>query len=428
MTTESTTNDATPTLAPWPHIDRFPLVLGKNLTFAQIDAAMRDSLTGYRDRFVDVLNDLLDQEPHAFSQLFKRVVSVAGADFEVSPTSADNETAVEIASAYRKQHHAIPRVTAALARLAWAIYFGITGEEIVWARHRGWAWTIAGLQFVHSRRLSYPDWMTWDLWIWDGGALNPSAQPTGGLRVKDFPNKFVIHHSGLRPEYPTREGLGRILATYMGIKRLVMRVSAAEFERFIKPWVLAYFTTGIDGTPRPALDEDVARADQAVRALGNGHATAAVLPDSVKIELVAAVTSLDRGALLKYLDDSMTRACNGQSLTASAAPSGSRAANEVGERDEQRIHRYDAQNLCETWREYVIKPWVRLNYPGKEHFAPLCKLSVQGDPDPMALLDAAGAATDLGIEVDAAQIMRRTNLPIARAGAKRLERQRLAPG
>ena len=51
MTTESTTNDATPTLAPWPHIDRFPLVLGKNLTFAQIDAAMRDS--GYRNRCVD---------------------------------------------------------------------------------------------------------------------------------------------------------------------------------------------------------------------------------------------------------------------------------------------------------------------------------------------------------------------------------------
>jgi phage gp29-like protein len=126
--------------------------------------------------------------------------------------------------------------------------------------------------------------------------------------------------------------------------------------------------------------------------------------------------------MLAYLDESITRACNGQSLTASAGASGSRAANEVGERDEQRIHRFDAKNLADAWREQVVKPWVRLNYPGQEKLTPICKIGVESDPDPTAVLTTAGAAADLGVEVDAEQIAKRANLPVAKAGAKKLER------
>lgn len=417
-------------LAPWPHIDRFPLIIGSNLTFQHINSALREAIGGYRDRFVDVLGELLDQEPHGFSQLFKRVVSVVGGHLEINPVDVEDAEAVEIAEAYRKQHETIPNVTAALSRLAWAIFYGIAGEEILWTRSGEWRWTIAGLQMIHSRRLSYPDWMNWDLWVWDGGALNPGKSPVGGLRVKDFPNKFVTHVAQLRADYPTREGLGRILCVYFALKRLILRVTAAEFERFVKPWVLAYFNTGIDGNPRPALEEDKEAVDKAIKALGQGYSTSAVLPDSVKVELVAAVTSLDRDALLEYFDSSITRAVNGQSLTASQGKSGSRAANEVGERDEQRIHRYDAKMLCDTWHEQVIKPWVRLNFPGKEHLAPVISINVEEAPDAKSVLDEAGAATDLGIEVDAEHVAKRAKLPIAKAGAKKLERPKpeLPPG
>lgn len=417
-------------LAPWPHIDRFPLIIGSNLTFEHISSAMREALSGYRDRFADVLAELLDQEPHGFSQLFKRVVSVAAGHFEINPVDVENPEAVEIAEAYRKQHVAIPGVTAALARLSWATYYAITGEEILWERGRGDGdptWKISGLQMVHTRRLSYPDWMNWDLWIWDGGALNAGSSPVGGLRVDDFPGKFIIHKSQLRADYPTREGLGRILCVYFGLKRLVLRVSASEFERFIRPWVVAYFNTAIDSTPRPAGDEDIAAADAAVRALGQGYSTSAVLPDSVKIELIAAVTTLNREALLGYLDESITRACNGQSLTASAASGGSRAANEVGERDEQRIHGFDAKLLAETWQEQVVKRWVGLNYPGKEHLAPVVTIGTEAAPDPTKVLADAGAASDLGIKVNAEHVAKRAQLPIAREGEAAIEKPKPEP-
>jgi hypothetical protein len=46
------------------------------------------------------------------------------------------------------------------------------------------------------------------------------------------------------------------------------------------------------------------------------------------------------------------------------------------------------------------------------------------------VLGEAGAATDLGIEVDAEHVAKRANLPIAKAGAKKLERPKpeLPPG
>ncbi len=419
---EPSTNAPLPVLAPWPHIDRFPIIIGSNITFQHITSCMREAIGGYRDRFVDVLSELLDHEPHGFSQLLKSVTALAGGDFEINAIDAEDQEASKIADEYRKQHGNIPNVTKAIARLAWADYYGIATEEILWKRGGDWDWTIAGLQMVQSRRLSYPDWSTWDLWIWDGGALDPGGSATGGLRIKDYPNKFVVHEAGLRADYPTRDGLGRILANYFALKRLILRVSASEFERFVKPWVVAYYHTGLEGHPRPATSEDQQAADTAVKALGQGYSTSAVLPDSIKIELVAAVTTLNRDTFLQYLDDSITRACNLQSYTASPGKSGARAASEVGERDESRLHRFKAKLLCESWREQVIKPWVRLNFPGKEALAPMCRIGVEDSPDPNAVLDSAGKAADLGGEIDAEQVLKRANLPIAKGGAKKLER------
>jgi phage gp29-like protein len=421
----------TKAFAPWPHIDRFPIIIGSNITFQYLAACMRNALSGYRQEYVDLLNELLDHEPHTFSQAFKRVVSVAGGAFEVSAIDADDPRAVEICEAYKREHERIPRRTRAMARLAWAMFYGVTAEEILWERSTQpedkVRWHIGGLQMIHSRRLSYPEWMSWDLYVWDGGALSPSAGTVGGLKIADYPNKFVVHEAGIRADYPTRDGLGRILVTYMALKRLILRTSAAEFERFIKPWVVSYFHTGIEGHPRIAQEEDIASAKTATEALGQGYSTSAVLPDSVKIELIGAVTTLDRDKLLEYLDSAITRAVNGQSLTATQGKNGSRSANEVGERDEQRIHRFDAANLCDTWREGVVVPWVKLNFPGDEHLAPVVTLNTGDDPDPMQVLETAGAATDLGVEVDADRVAKRAALPIAKDGAKKLERPKPEP-
>lgn len=409
-------------LAPWPQIDKWPLIIGQNITFSHISAACREALSGYRDRFVDVLDELLDAEPHGFSQLYKRVVAVAGGTFEINAIDPENPRAVEIAEAYRKQHELIPNKTVALGELAWGIYHGISAQEILWSANGPWRWSITGFQLVHSRRLSFPEYGTWDLFVWDQGAIDPHGFGGGAMRIKSFSHKFVVHRPSVRGQYSTREGLGRLLVYYFALKRLILRVSASEFERFIKPWVVAYFTTGFEAYPRPALQEDRDVARQAVEALGQGYSTSAVLPDSVKIELIGAVSTLNRDTFLEYLDQSITRACNGQSLTASAGRNGSRAANEVGERDEKRIHRFDANQLADTWHDQVIVPWVRLNYPGEEALAPVCKIGTEDDPDTAQVLDDAGAATDLGIEVDAEHIAKRANLPIARKGAKKLER------
>src|SRR5437016_3905133 len=83
-------------------------------------------------------------------------------------------------------------------------------------------------QVVIGPGLSFPVPGSWDLYIWDQGAVAPdfSYSPTNrmyGLRVDDIPGKFVIHAPQIRGGYPTRNGLGRQLAYWITLKLVATR-------------------------------------------------------------------------------------------------------------------------------------------------------------------------------------------------------------
>src|SRR5690348_3277670 len=61
-------------LAPYPLIDRYPVVLGSNLSLASISQAFRSAQTGWRQPYVDLLDELLEREPHGFAVLSQRIL------------------------------------------------------------------------------------------------------------------------------------------------------------------------------------------------------------------------------------------------------------------------------------------------------------------------------------------------------------------
>lgn len=433
-------------LAPWPLIDRFPILAGQQLSLSYFAAAARTALTGYRQNLIDVLDEMLEKEPHGYSVLWKRILGVAGARLEITPPELaeddpDRELAEEIAQECRQQIADIPFFRQHLAALCWAIYYALTAEEIHWDRKPDGGWRVARLSFVHSRRLSYPDQQNWDLYIWDQGqvlgyqafGIAPTNAGGWGLRIADYPLKFIVHAPQLRGDYPTREGLGRQLGEWFILKRLGARSGAQYLERFGKPWPEASYATQNDGKPREASDEDIDAARAAVSALGAGSLSGYTHPDSIKLGLL---TPDSNGGTTKLTYEHWIQLCNseiskpvvGNTLTTEVGQTGgNRALGEVQEREETKILKYDAQAICDSLREFLIKAIVRLNYGAERlRLAPLMTLHVE-EPDPMALMELAEKGAKNNIAVDGDKIAADVGLPVVPVGANPRKVRRMVP-
>lgn len=402
-------------LAPLPLSDKSPTVLGQGITLTYLASVKRIATYGYRQQFVDLLSELLEEDPHAYCVMQQRILAVAGGRLEIQSAELaqddpEREEAEAIAAEVRGQINRLPNRTQSIAALMWGVFFGLSCAENIWAREPA-RWRIERLGFVHSRRLAYPESGSWELHIWDQGQVlggragfyQPTNGPSFGLRVSDYPGKFVVHAPQVRGEYPTRDGLGRQIATYLCLKRMIVRVSAQDFERFVKPWVIAYYTTtdAKTGKPRLAGTEDIAAADEAMRAAGIGALAGVTLPDSVRIELLRAASTLNLQQFLDYLDAASSKAIAGQTFTVQSGQYGTKGTADMGKVQQLELARYDAAVLSDTLERDLVSWIVRFNFPGRQHLCPRVRILVEETPDRKAVIDVAAKAVAIGMPVDA---------------------------
>lgn len=410
-------------VAPWPSVDRFPVILGSNLTIAYLAAVYRLCQNGYRQQYVDALDDLLERDCHAQAVLGQRVLAVAGGRVEITPAavadakSPDVARAKEISADTQRRIDAIPSRTQALATLLFsALYYGDSADEILWSL-RSDGWWVRGLGFIHSRRIAYPDQTDWEPHIWDQGAVAPGMPgffPTEhffGLRLCDFPGKFIHHAPSLRANYPTRDGIGRTIAWCMAIKLIAMRGAGTYVERFGKPWVLGFYTTDEQsvGKPRAATKEDIAAIDATLAAIGTGSLAAATLPDSVKVILdgpgvKGATGGINHEKLIDICDSQISKAVRGGTLTTDAGEKGARSLGEVHEEGDVRNARFDAQCLADTLKQDLVWWLVHLNFPGEEHLCPDVTIHVE-KLSPELQLERALKLAAVGAPVDGRVLM-----------------------
>lgn len=400
-------------LAPWPQTDRYPIVQGA-MSLQAVSSAMRLATTGYRQRFVDVLDELMEREPHGQAVLGQRNLTVACSRLETVPAttesgSLDEAVALDLANMIRDQMDGVDDMPTHLSLLLWANYYGVTASENMWVRDGG-GWGFDGFSFIHTRRLSYTDPQNWDLHLFDQGPWSGGKRDTG-LRLKDFPHKFTTHAPRVRGDYPTREGLGRILGFWFTLKAMAVANGASAVERYARPWAIAYFTTGADGKPRPASEEDISRATQAMNALGTGSLTSAVLPDSIKIGLERVEGGISQSEFIKLCDSQIGEVVLGQNQTTSLGPHGSQAAVAVLKEGSRELFGYDALSLSATLRRDVARSIVALNRPGQERLTPRFVLHIDR-PDPARLIDLADKAARLGMPVDAVKMADMLGLPL----------------
>ena len=410
-------------LAPYPVNDRYPLVLGSNVTLQYVSAAMRTATQGYRREYVDLLNELIERDPHTQCVVSQSIATVSGGRVEVSPcesTETDAPKAAEACEIVTRAFAGIVDLRGSIASLAWADFHGVSGLETSWQRDGGWM--PRRLHFIHSRRISYPDPSSWDARIWDQGQVRSfdSGSKTGqmfGINPNDYPGKFIIHASRVRGDYPTRDGLGRVLALYMALKTMGMRGLANTAERFGKPWVFAYYSTG--EKPRTASNDDISKADMALRALGIGGLAAAALPDSIKIQVERiSGGKASKNAFLELIEtcnSEISKAVLTQTLTTEVGHSGgNRALGGVMERGALRVAQSKASSIGETLRWQLAEPILRFNRADLLRFLPVVNIHVEDEPGAIEMIDRGVKMAAAGAPVDADALA-------AKAGVKLLE-------
>ena len=97
--------------APWPNYDKYPVVLGSNLTLQYLSTVFRLATTGYRREYVDVLDELLERDPGTYCVLAQRVMGVAGGRIIIEAADcddADADAAEEIRAMVERRIAAIP--------------------------------------------------------------------------------------------------------------------------------------------------------------------------------------------------------------------------------------------------------------------------------------------------------------------------------
>jgi hypothetical protein len=439
-------------MAPWPNIDRYPTIIGANLTFPYISACQRQALYGYRLQWVDLLRELIRRDPSAYGNITARVLASAGGRIQVVsaakrfaatelgeaerervrvirqqaglaselPSMSEDECVLanQIAAHVQRQVDGLPRKPQTLAQQLWSIYYGPAGNELLWDRTPN-EWRLRELHYIHPRRIAYPNQSNFHPHIWDQGLVAPTGpewrdyltQGLFGFDICDYPNKFLINVPEVVSGYPTEDGLGFILAWWIAAKLMGARSYMQFVERYAKPGTVAtYNTKQNDGKPRDATPEDIALGEQVVQAMGYGGAPGALIPDSIKLELFGPAAmkgssgTADPKTFVEWCDDQIARAIRTTDALQSLQRNGARSAMETLAKGANRVAFYDAMGLSSTWTRDVAAAITRLNYPTFERLCPAIVIHVDDEPGPEVLLERFKDLVSIGAPLDADKV------------------------
>ena len=184
-------------------------------------------------------------------------------------------------------------------------------------------------------------------------------------------------------------------------KRLGWRDWLIFSQRFGLPLPLAIYKEGAD-------DQAIDTAEEIVKRIGSDGG--AVIPDSIKVEMVDATKSTvsndkTHGGLIAHCNAEMAKLIVGATLTNDNAGSGgaSYALGEVHAAVRWDNVLFDAERLQEAIRTQIAAPFMRFN--NLTGAAPLLKLQVVRDLAPGALVDmAVKLKNQLGVEVSVSQL------------------------
>lgn len=355
---------------------------------------------GDDSEFLRLAEKMEQTDPHYAAVLQTRRLAVLGSQLTVIPASEtpeDREIAEQLRQLCQKANfiNLIEHLLSSISR-------GFAIAEIIWGTHQN-LWLPK-----HYKPLSPHYFCQKEDQFW----VKNLAKPEESTPLLQY--KFIVHR---------QDSLG-VASCYSTSFLSALSWLCKSFA--VKQWMSFLEGYGMPirvGKYHPTASEEDKRAlKKALLSLVSD--AAGILPDSMQIEF-QEVGGKNANAdffskLLNWLDRQISKAVLGQTMTTDEGASFAQA--QVHDKVRQDIVKADARKVSSTLNQYLVEPFVKLNWG--EH-AQLPELALRPVPsqETNSLVEALKQLVPLGLQVEESAIRQRFGLPEPKVGASLLKAQ-----
>lgn len=370
----------------------------RGLTPPRLAAILLEAEEGDATRYLELAEDMEERDLNYLAQLGTRkraitqlqITVVAASDEKADVENADlvreflergdlEDVLFDILDAIGKGYSVCEMIWETPARDEWA------PREIVWRD---------------------PRWFAFDRI--DGTTLKLRE----GAELRDLTRyKYIVHKHRAKSGLPIRGGLARAAAWAYLFKNFTLKDWVSFSEVFGQPYRVGKYHPS-------ATETDKQKLLQAVASIGTD--AAAIIPEGMMIEFIEAARagSIDLyDRLTSFLDNQVTKAVLGQTLTSDVSSrGGSRALGEVHNEVRRDIMRADSKQLAATLNRDLVRPLVDLNRGAPESYPRI----VIGLPDELSMLQvqALKQLVPVGLKVQTSDVRDRLGFPEPEEGAE----------
>jgi phage gp29-like protein len=345
----------------------------------RLAATLREAAEGDLRDFLTLAEEMEERELHYASVLGTRKRAITGIEPVLKARGGD-DLDERLAEALRTDILDQPWFSDLIDDALDGLAKGYAAQEIIWETGSA-SWRPIRIK-RHDPRLFMFDRVTLSEL-----RLRSDADPDG---QRLDPLKWIIHTPRLKSGLPARNGLARLAAWAFLWKSFTLKDWVTFLEVYGMPLRLGQYGPG-------ASNEDKAVLLRAVRDLGSD--AAAIIPAAMKIELIETKGFSEKPfeSMANYLDEQISKAIIGQTMTADAG--GSRAQAEVHDVVRTDIKKADADQLAATLNAQLIGPYLAVNFGPQAVGAVRLALPVRVPRDIKAMSEALDKLVPLGLHV-----------------------------
>lgn len=378
--------------------DAYRRYLTDSPTAASLSTTLRSIDDGDVAAMVEISEEIEAKDAHVQGVASRRRESVTALDWSIVPDTStqDDEAAVEAAEYCQRELTNLRTWPDTLDHLATAIGPGVAVSELVW--HRG---RLVETVDVPGHRL------TGNTSKGTGVFVLTDEHPTWG--IKAVSPSFITYTPNARAGFPLRVTITRANAYLWLIKHFAVSDWTAFCEVYGQPIRVAKATEAPSSEAR----------DAAIDMLKNMASDCwAFFPEGVEVEfLEAARTNQPYEGIIDWIERKQAILWLGQTLTTEPDSVGSLALGKVHDNVRASITLSDLQAEARMIRDQVLRPMVRLRWPGQLIAVPMFKRKIVGDTnldERRARLDELRFAREVGLQLDPEWLYAELNIPAPR--------------
>lgn len=379
------------------------------LTPRKLSNILSNAENGHSAEYFSLCSEIEEKWPRYATVMGVRKRQVAQLELDVQPNFnqlSENDTSEK---KIRIQHSDLIKrfldkgtLQNSLFNMLDAIGKGVSITEIIW--EHGDLWLPSQLIFRPQQWFEYVDPEFIDNKTISPQFPHPLMMKSEGNSFVPLPsNRFIIHEMRLSNSMCSCSGMGRLAAWWYLFYNHTIKDWLGFMEVYGKPLRLGRYSA-------TASEDEKKKLRSALGALGSDGT--AIIPDNMIIEFLQNSQGKSSSdiyhSMTKYIDDKITEAVLGQTLTTEVSQ-GSFAAANVHDRVRNDIATADKNILTQTIKRDLVKPIIDINF-GNQKFYPIINFYHDNSLSKKEKIEVLLKLIPLGLDVGQEQIRKLVGL------------------